>query len=247
MSLKLKFKDQDCRNYDAALGKFVGTEINSAKTSSIPLAQFWKDTATRLSVLDNHLGFGLVLENSELRFEYPTAPGQGKGKSSMTDLMISPEKAKQVKIAVEAKYTEYAKAEEKTVEKWLLAGDNPANRQQVLQGWWNMIAPFRTGNSTPDTIGYQFLHRTASASTGAQQAIVVYQIFYDEYTLPFLQDFKNRLQQYARIINSNGNLTFYTWEIEAKLLIPDKTNPNPFTVMKTQNVYAFGKTDFYQL
>jgi hypothetical protein len=244
MSLKLKLKDQDCGNYDAALGKFAGTKINSAKTSSIPLAQFWKDTATQLRVLDNHLGFGLELDDSVLDFEYSTAPVQGAA-ASMTDLMILPEKAKQVKIAIEAKYTEYAKAEEKTVEKWLK--DDSDNKKTVLQGWWNMIAPFRAGNSTPDTIGYQFLHRTASACNGAQQAIVVYQIFYDKYTLPFLPDFKNRLQQYARIINSNGKLTFYTWEIEAKLLIPDRTDPNPFIEMKTKNIYEFGKTEFYQL
>jgi hypothetical protein len=243
----LRFGRQDSYDYDVLLGKFAGTNINSVQTSSVPLAQFWQDTKERLEELDNHLGFGLQLENSELRFESPTTPGQGKGKASMTDLMILPEKARQVKIAIEAKYTEYAKMKEETVAEWLLAGNNSANRQQVLQGWWNMIAPFRTGNSAPNTIGYQFLHRTASACNGAQQAIVVYQIFYDNNTLPFLPDFRSRLQQYVRIINPNGNLTFYTWEVEVIPQILDGINPNPFIVMQTQNVYTFGKTDFYQL
>jgi hypothetical protein len=245
MSFELRFGRPDSYDYNTLLDQFSGTKINSVQTSSVPLLQFWKDTQKRLGELENHLG--LNLKNPKLCFEYPTAPGQGKGKASMTDLMILPDKTGQVKIAVEAKYTEYAKTKEETVEEWLLDGNKPANRQQVLQGWWNMIAPFRAGNSAPNTIGYQFLHRTASACNGAQQAIVVYQIFYDSDTLPFLPDFRSRLQQYARIINSNGKLTFYTWEIEAKLLIPDRTDPNPFIVMQNNDVYTFGKTEFYQL
>jgi hypothetical protein len=246
MSFELRFGRPDSYDYDVLLGRFAGTKINSVQTSSVPLAQFWQDTKERLEELDNHLGFGLQLENSELRFEYTTA-SQGQGGPSATDLMILPEKARQVKIAVEAKYTEYAKTEEETVEKWLSYGDTPDNRQQVLQGWWNMIAPFRAGNGTPDTIGYQFLHRTASACNGAQQAIVVYQIFYDSDTLPFLPAFKSRLQQYVRIINPNGKLTFYTWEIEVIPPTPGRTIPNPFIEMKAEDIYRFIKTEFHQL
>ena len=38
-------------NYDSILDHFSGTSIHSSKTSSVPLAQYWKDTESRLTEL----------------------------------------------------------------------------------------------------------------------------------------------------------------------------------------------------
>jgi hypothetical protein len=247
MSFELKFGKPDSYDYNTLLDQFSGTKINSVKTSSIPLVQFWKNTDKRLTQLGKYLDLNLDQNDLQLCFEYPTVPGQGKGKASMTDLMIL---AGDTQIAIEAKYTEYRRAEEK-VEKWRTKNGN--NRQDVLQGWWDMIANFRTVPNTNDpSIAYQFLHRTASACKGAkkdvQQAIVVYQIFHDTNPQPYLDRFKKRLQKYVNIIKpEDSKLKFYTWEIEVIPPIPDKIDPNPFIEMKTKPVYTFGKQDFNQL
>ncbi|MDR0815716.1 MAG: hypothetical protein LBN37_08215, partial [Bacteroidales bacterium] len=183
MNIQMIF-GKPCNDYAAVLQHFAGTKTSSNKTSSLPLAQFWKDAATRLTALETALQ--MPLQNAVLCFEYPTAPAQGRGKASMTDLMIL---SGNRQVSIEAKYTEYSKMRTKTVSDWLNKSDTD-NRQKVLAGWWNMIAPFRHNTETPDEIGYQFLHRTASACNGATQAAVIYLLFYDNDTQPFLNRYK---------------------------------------------------------
>jgi hypothetical protein len=243
MNVQIKFGKPGNYDYDMLLDQFGITKINSFKTSSIPLVQFWKDTEKRLTEVEANLH--LQLNHPVLCFEYPTAPAQGKGGSSMTDLMILSDENK---IAIEAKYTEYEKMPVETVAQWLQEGNSIENKEKVLQGWWSMIAPFRAGTSTPDTMGYQFLHRTASACQNTKQAVVIYQLFYDNETLPFLAAYKKLLAGYVAMVNPNENLKFYTWEIETKLLVPDDIKEQkPFVIMKRKPVYEFGATVFAKL
>jgi hypothetical protein len=151
----------------------------------------------------------------------------------MTDLMIL---WGNNKIAIEAKFAGQEERKEKTVAQWLKE-DASENKAAALQGCWDLIQPFRRSTDTPDAMAYQFLHRTASACCEATQAVVVYQIFYDNETpRPALEAYKKRLADYVRMINPNENLTFYRWEIDIKLR---ETIKAPFAGMRYKPVYDF--------
>ncbi len=94
--------------YKALTEIFAAREsLNSEKTSTLPFVQFWHPDGLveRVKCLNDALGIDLVA--GQLCFEYPTSlpPGKeyGKGKASMSDLMILMPKWR---VAVEAKYTE---------------------------------------------------------------------------------------------------------------------------------------------
>ncbi len=244
MNLELRFGRPDSYDFDTIIDQFSGTKINSFRTSSVPLVQFWKNTNNRLNDLFNKLD--LHCDKPTLCFEYPTKLKQGKGKSSMTDLMIL---GNDFKIAVEGKFTEYVKNKPDLIKKWKLDGDKE-NRIKVLNYWSSLIKPFSNGydNEALNQISYQFYHRTASACDDNKgQAIVVYQVFYDNDTLGFLKHYKSELTKYVSILNPNNKLSFYIWEIEANQLITDSNNFDPFVEMKSRNIYEFAKTRFEKL
>jgi hypothetical protein len=172
----------------------------------------------------------------------------------MTDLMILSQKNK---IAIEAKYKEYVDAWASTVEtvaKWTEknAVNKRDNKRNVANAWWEMIRPFSNSkNVVPQNIGYQFLHRTASACYGCdtqRKAIVIYQIFYkpeDRYEKR-LALFARELQRWVNLIDPNEYLRFYIWKIEAVLSTDTKfekrngkTEPCPFNELKQKSIYTF--------
>ncbi len=244
MRTELRFGLPNPYDFDAILDQFSGTKISTFRTSSIPLVQFWKETDSRLHELFKKIG--VPTDKQILCFEYPTKPQLGKGKASMTDLMILHD---EFKIAIEAKFTEYVKMKPDPINKWKIEGTNIENRKMVLDYWTSLIKPFSNGFE-PDSlhkISYQFYHRTASACKTSDKAIVIYQIFYDNETFKFLEKFKNKLQEYVRLLNPNDKLSFFIWEIEVDQKIKNTEDNDPFTAMKFQNVYEFLKTDLYKI
>jgi hypothetical protein len=244
-NLELRFGHPDSYDFDTILDQFSGTKINSFRTSSIPLVQFWKKTDRRLKELFCEID--LECDNPILCFEYPTKPKKGRGKSSMTDLMIL---GNDFKIAVEAKFTEYVKMKSNPISLWKTKTDNIENKQRVLDYWTNLIKPFSKGldDLLLQQIDYQFFHRTASACKETENAIVIYQLFYDRHTLKDLERFKNELGKYIEIINPNDNLSFYIWEIEVNQIIKEsKDIDDPFIEMKSRNVFEFMKTKFERI
>ena len=234
--------------YDLILDMFSNTKINSWRTSSIPLVQYWKNSNARLNQLlcklDSNLSFN---KETSICFEYPTKPQLGKGKSSMTDLMIL---CGNWKIAVEAKFTEYTKKERtKKIKNWEIKGDNPDNRKLVLEYWKSQIMNFSYGLSPDnmDEIDYQFFHRTASACHDSELACVVYQIFYDEKTQNFVGDYIDELRRYVRLINPNEKLKFLVWIVETQEKPIIKVEKNPFLLMNTNDIYHFGKEELFEL
>src|SRR5690554_2936645 len=211
MNLELRFGYPYPYDYDTILDQFSGTKINSIRTSSVPLVQFWKQTDSRINELFSKID--IFSDKPVLCFEYPTKPQEGKGKASMTDLMIL---GNDFKIAVEAKFTEYAKLKSNPISLWKTKTDNIENKQRVLDYWISLIKPFskELDDLLLQEIDYQFFHRTASACKETENAIVIYQLFYDKDTLKDLEKFKNELGKYVEIINPNDNLSFYIWEIE---------------------------------
>jgi len=163
----------------------------------------------------------------------------------MTDLMIL---GNHLNIAIEAKFTEYFKNKPQLIKQWLSEG-NAENRKTVLGYWTSLIKLFSKGFSEKhlNQVCYQFYHRTASACKTFGNAIVVYQIFYDDETKGFVQKYKNEIKNYVKILNPKENLSFYIWEIGVKQLIMDSDNINPFIEMKRNDMYEILKTRFEKI
>jgi hypothetical protein len=244
---ELRFGRPNSYDFDTILDQFSGTKINSLRTSSVPLVQFWKDTNERLDDLFKKLN--LKCDKPILCFEYPTRPQEGKGKSSMTDLMIL---CNDFKVAIEAKFTEYKKIELDLIDNWIRRGKNEENRKKVLNYWTKLIKPFSKGydNVSINQMSYQFYHRVASACYNADDtdtAIVVYQLFYDNKTVGFLEKYKSKLRDFVKILNFNDRIRFFIWEVEVKQKIKVNKEIDPFIEMKSRDVYEFGKSEIFEV
>lgn len=244
MNAQLRFGHPRPYDFDTILDQFSGTKINSFRTSSVPLVQFWKETETRL--IELYTQIGIVTEDIVLCFEYPTKPKLGKGKSSMTDLMILGDN---YNIAIEAKFTEYSKMQSDQISKWKFEGVSIENRENVLKYWVSLIEPFSNGlnSKSIENISYQFFHRTASACKSTDKAFVIYQLFYDAHTFKDLEKIKSELREDVLLLNPTEKLSFYIWEIEVEQRINETKDNDPFKQMKTREVYEILKTNLYKI
>ena len=150
--VKLGFVNPDVQDYSVILDYYGGTRINSYRTSSVPFAQYWKDYPRRLLEIEHQTGLSLL--HPQIHFEYATE-SLGNANASMSDVMIL---ADGVRIAIEAKFTEFAKNGFQTIGGWLSTG-NKENRRRVLDHWVNMIIPYSESDLTNiEDIPYHFLH-----------------------------------------------------------------------------------------
>ena len=169
--------------------------VHSAQTSSLPLVQFWQPAETglepRVEALIKDCGLEpSVLNNAKFCFEYPVSVQcGGRGKASMTDLMIITDN---YAIALEAKWTECGKAYP-SISKWLETDKADTNRKKVLEGCIKYINEYLKDKGGHEIslkdeghriIPYQLLHRVASACAVAKEkgmtATVIYQLFYND-------------------------------------------------------------------
>lgn len=240
--------------------------LKSKKTSSLPLVQFWQDDdgfQNRVNALQSRLGdVGIMTSESMLCFEYGVSVprGFGRGKASMTDLMIiTPENV----IAIEAKYTEYLKSKYEPLYRWLKdskTDDFSKNKLDVLAGWLKYIVDFGGVDNLPDIkdfvmkdevkkIPYQLIHRIASACAvakeGDKKAIVVYQLFYDCDQKNKIREFSDKLHKAVCALGINDRIKFYVIGVETKY---ERGNDKPerlndlFLEMQEKPVYSFGST-----
>ena len=244
--------------------------LNSKKTSSLPLVQFWQNDdgfQTRVNDLQSKLGdVGIMASESMLCFEYGVSvpKGSGRGKASMTDLMIiTPGHV----IAIEAKYTEYLKSKYEPLCKWLKDPKTDAlskNKLNVLAGWLKYIVDFGGIDNLPDIkdfaqkdevkkVPYQLIHRIASACAVAKEgkkrkkAIVVYQLFYDhkQENQKKMDAFSDKLYKAVCALGIKDTVKFYVIGVEAKY---ERGNEKPerlsdlFLEMQEKPVYSFGST-----
>ena len=235
---KIGWGNPENSEYDILLDHFSGTKIQSIKTSSVPLAQYWQNTEKRLEQISKILNENL--QDVEIYFEYPT-PSLGRAKASMTDVMII---AKNIKIAIEAKYTEYQKTKYQEIRKWLKE-DKKKHREDVLKHWWEMIRPFVSSSLDIEEIfslPYQFFHRTASACYNNKgNAYVLYQLFWDKDTKERLEKFKELINRSVEILQPKEKLKIIAQEIEViKRPDPKKIHKSDvFQRMKSKEIYEF--------
>lgn len=221
--------------FDHVIDAFVAHEsVHSVKTSSLPLVQFWHDKSVMRNVEQIKGADGLTgeelrkiqnifLEKDSLRcFEYATCVQGGRGKASMTDLMLLAKGSnRNYKIAIEAKFTEYQEDPQyrPTVKMWKSEKnskkDDGQNREKVLEGWCNYI----TGNggeldfSNIDEIPYQLVHRIASACAkdeddNAHIPIVLYHLFYEKDDKEKVNQFQKNIEGWVEKLDLKG-IGFY--------------------------------------
>jgi len=218
--------------YREAVCALVETNVNTYRTSSIPLADFWRpeNLAEIGKVVGLHIP-GLDLCNASKEFECPTEPvlgGKVVGRPSMTDLMI---RDGGHQVAIEGKYTEYAWGPCETLGEWLLkksSGLDIAKRRRIAKAWLAMIGRAKcTGLHSSGEffkkcgeVGYQFLHRAASAcynagAGGAREPVLVYQLFFDRDDAAQIEArdaFKTLLRRWAGLLKLR-NMRFLVMEV----------------------------------
>ena len=224
-------------DFDLILDYYSGTKINSIKTSTVPLAQYWQDTEHAFEKIRSIVPFRI--ENASLYFEYPTKSFK-KNKSSMSDVMILEQS---YKIAIEAKYTEYSRTDYESISHWYRKSETE-NRRAVLNHWINIIAPYSEGKFDQESaLPYQFLHRTASACYGnPKNAVVIFQLFWDTETQHRLDSFIEELKNYMQLVQPRTNLRYVVHTIETHLG-DNFAAENVFQEMKTNKVSKLGREE----
>jgi len=216
-------RPENIRSYDDLMAVLAAHEsLKSYQTSTLPLAQFWypdNNLEKRVSQLFD--GLSIDWHSAYKCFEYATSLPNGdfgRGKASMTDLMVI-DKGR-FRVAIEAKYTEYKKLSyDKPVEKWL--AENRENRELVLRGWERYLNNRATiQRDTP----YQLVHRIASACAGADDEIpvVIYHLFGDSALEVKMNKFVDNIKKWVSDIGLNG--------VEFRIV---KTRVEPSNTIKT--------------
>lgn len=244
MSYKLNWGNPKQDDFNSILDAYSNTSVNSNYTSSIPLAQYWKQTEKVLQNLSRSLH--LKGKENNVYFEYP-APSVGNAKSSMSDVMLI---TGNEKVAIEVKFTEVNENYE-SIKDWY---SRVKTGNKVLPHWVEILKPFI---KNPDSISkdseipYQFLHRTASACyVNNERAICLYQIFVSEETEENYKSFVENLSSSIAELNPHDNLEFYIQKIH---VIPRdlkrdlQKDDNFFGQIKNgEQLFSFGEEIFYK-
>lgn len=201
--------------YGEVLDELARTKVNSCRTSSIPLAEFWQPAnLSRIEEILKPCLRGFNPRGALKFFEFPTEAvfnNKEIGKPSMSDLMILD---RDWQIAIEAKYTEYVRGPSRTLSEWLSEGAADSLRPAVAKVWFDYIdkagctglQSFEEFLRNCADVGYQFLHRTASACNKANDSdgkspVLVYQLFYkagDASHIASMEKCKSSLRNWAQ-------------------------------------------------
>ena len=214
--------------YSEVLAELSRTKVNSCKTSSIPLAEFWQpaNLGKIKKMFAPHLS-GFDPESALKYFEFPTEAvynGRRIGEPSMTDIMVI---APGIQMAVEGKFTEYVEYKDQAIREWfimkLAEADEtwtPASRERylrkILKAWFGYIRETGCTGLADDNaffrnckdVSYQFLHRTASACNKVDVAngttpVLVYQLFFEADNaahIEKMEQFKADLRRWAETL-----------------------------------------------
>ena len=206
--------------YTEVLAELARTKVNSCRTSSIPLAEFWQPA--NLPKIQELLAKAIPdcdFKAALKYFEFPTDAvlyGKKVGRPSMTDIMVL---EPGVQIAIEGKMTEFVCYKEKTVRDWLeepSRGVDVKPRLDVLKAWIGCIhkadctgiAHYGEFMRDCKDVSYQFLHRTASACNKAginkgDMPVLVYQLFFDANDrehIAKMDEFKADLRRWSALL-----------------------------------------------
>ena len=249
--------------YSEVLGELARTKVNSCRTSSIPLAEFWQpENLGKIKSLLGEAIPGFRPEASLKYFEFPTEPvsnGKNVGRPSMTDIMILDPG---LQIAIEGKMTEYVRYREKTIRDWLEESPQGADfmlRRRVLRTWIGYIheadctgvAHYGEFMRDCKDVSYQFLHRTASACNKAgvkkgDMPVLVYQLFFDANDkdhVAKMEEFKADLRRWASLLKLR-NMKFIILSVPVTNLAEvderfGSMRGELFELMRDETIYKF--------
>ena len=249
--------------YTEVLGELARTKVNSCRTSSIPLAEFWQPAnLPKIQALLDNVIPDFNLEASLKYFEFPTdavLSGKKVGRPSMTDIMIL---EPGVQIAIEGKMTEYVRYKEKTIREWLEESLQEADfmlRRRVLRSWIGYIheadctgiAHYGEFMRDCKDVSYQFLHRTASACNKAgvkkgDMPVLVYQLFFDANDkdhIAKMEEFKSDLCRWASLLKLR-NMKFIILSVPVTNLAEvgerfGSMRGELFELMRDETIYKF--------
>jgi hypothetical protein len=184
-------------------------DLHTITRSTAPLLLWWRDHAQEklLPAVD--------LSHALARFEYAVparceacGEGAGRGKASMTDVMVSIDDHA---IAVEVKYTE---PRYETVAAWRKKGRDGDNRDRVIGHWRHLIEAFteaQIDRASLDGLVYQTVHRTGSACAAAPTdgvAHVMYLAFIEWRADAGPTDYVSDLGAAARVLDPQQRMRF---------------------------------------
>ncbi len=207
MILEQFYGNPKSQEFSEIIDQYSLSGINSIRTSTIPLLQYWKNTDKCINYLFEKLG--LTSDKIKICYEYPTRSYKSN-KCSMTDIMII---GNNFKIAIEGKYTE-VEHKYKTIEEW---NDSTENRKCVIEHWVKIIGPFLSELTSNEKLleklnpfPYQLLHRIASAcNNNPELSFVIYQIFYDDKTLRDTEQFIEKLENSLKILRFSEKINIF--------------------------------------
>jgi len=249
--------------YTEVLGELARTKVNSCRTSSIPLAEFWQpENLGKIKALLGGTIPGFRPEASLKYFEFPTGAvfnGKKIGRPSMTDIMILDPG---LQIAIEGKMTEYVRYKEKTIREWLeepSRGVDVKPRLDVLKAWIGYIheadctgvANYGEFFRDCKDVAYQFLHRTASACNKAGMKkgdlpVLIYQLFFDasdKEHVAKMEEFRADLRRWASLLKLR-NMKFIILAVPVTNLAEvdaqyGSMRGELFELMRDETIYKF--------
>lgn len=226
------------QTFNEIVDQFSLSGINSVKTSTIPMLNYWKKDKLAIKKLNEVIpinGSGI-----DLCFEYPT-PSYGSNKASMSDIMLLTERAK---ISIECKFTEVLQ-EYQNVKEWHNGTDN---RSKVISHWLEILSPFikqKLEINDIQNIPYQFLHRAASSCYQNEgNAYLVYQIFFDHQTKMSMENFIKNLEEAFNTLNPSDRFQLIFWGIEVTNIEPSANKENILQLLKERDIYKFESENF---
>lgn len=253
-------------DYNSLLIAMSSTSVHSSKTSSIPLADFWhpdRNNDLKLSLFKAiNITEGQYKEATKA-FEYPTKAYQRNFEGptiqysgpSMSDMMIE---SNQIKVTIEAKYTEYYKDScpySPLIGQWMNEHSKNDNRKSILNCWRRYIGlkPYLSDDEIEkdNDFPYQFLHRSASACFNAdsKKKVLLYQLFYDDKTKDSLASFESNLSMWAnRLGLREKGVQFVIAEVQVDTknssALSSKKKGELFLKMINEPQYQFGMISF---
>lgn len=200
MSITWAFGHKEVRGYEELISCYPEKEFASPSRSTMPHLLFWRSAESRFQEFCRFIR-AKPCSSARLSFEFQVKPLYGRGKASHTDLMLTWDDHC---AAIEAKYLE---PEYDTVQQWLEKGDRE-NRLLVVQGWCDLLAGNTGSALTIDdvrNIGYQVLHRAASASFFKNRTrYLIYEVFEDEGASRGLVDYPQKIRELLKLLKPSS-------------------------------------------
>ena len=215
MKIQIKYSSTPVDSIESLAARYPRREFQSPNRSTVPSLAFWSTPETRIRQICNCLHL-TVPSACTLDFEFKVKPIKGRGKASHTDVMITWDDAV---IGIEAKYTE---PNYQIINKWIQSGKNEANRNDVLDGWCEIISRVtkkKIGAITQSDITYQMVHRLASVcSMQESRRYLVYQLF--DPSPDDMKYYLTELQKVHDFFHIDGTVPLYIMETSIKAKAP---------------------------